>query len=421
MTENQNNQTVEQQNEQNTPEKKKNKKKIFLIILLSILGLFLVLGVGVVIFVNSLVNEAYDYLTYDSGDMEWSGVDIDASDYDIDDDMGIDFSNFSDPEASDVIPDTSTDNSSLPEISDDYDDGDKDDDKDDGDKNYPPPPPEPPFQPDYEILEGLFDGDTVTDAYDKDVINILLIGADTISGKHARSDTMILMSVNNVKKRIVFTSFMRDTYVSIPGYKDNRLNASFAAGGPALLIKTIKLNFDIDIDHYVMVSISSFEQAVDVIGGVDITVNETNYDYFKNWNGISGIPKAQAIDGTHTVHLNGGTALAYARSRNFSNGDFTRTLHQRDLLKQVAYQCKSLSLTELHDLMKAVLPYVVTNIPKDTLKSMIWNVLTYVSYNITDARVPCAGSFNYARINGREVLVVNYEANEKFIKAKIYG
>ncbi len=418
MTENQNNQTVEQQNEQNTPEKKKNKKKIFLIILLSILGLFLVLGVGVVIFVNSLVNEAYDYLTYDSGDMEWSGVDIDASDYDVDDDMGIDFSNFSDPEASDVIPDTSTDDSSVPEISDDYDDDDKDDG---GDKNYPPPPPEPPFQPDYEILEGLFDGDTVTDAYDKDVINILLIGADTISGNHARSDTMILMSVNNVKKRIVFTSFMRDTYVSIPGYKDNRLNASFAAGGPALLIKTIKQNFDIDIDHYVMVSISSFEQAVDVIGGVDITVNETNYDYFKNWNGIAGIPKAQAIDGTHTVHLNGGTALAYARSRNFSNGDFTRTLHQRDLLKQVAYQCKTLSLTELHDLMKAVLPYVVTNIPKDTLKSMIWNVLTYVSYDITDARVPCAGSFNYARINGREVLVVNYEANEKFIKAKIYG
>lgn len=418
MTENQSNQTVEQQN---APQKKKNKKKILLIILFSILGLLLIIGLGVVIFINSLVNEAYDYLTYDSGDLEWEGVDIDASDYDLDDDMGIDFSNFSDPEADDVITDTSSDESidqsDLPEIS-----GEDDEDNDkEPDKDYTPPPPEPPFQPDYEILEGLFDGDTVTEAYDKDVINILLIGADTISGKHARSDTMILMSINNVKKRIVFTSFMRDTYVSIPGYKDNRLNAAFAAGGPALLIKTIKLNFDIDIDHYVMVSISSFEQAVDVIGGIDITINETNYDYFKNWNGIAGIPKADAIDGTHTVHLNGGTALAYARSRNFSNGDFTRTLHQRDLLTQVAHQCKSLSLQELHELMKAVLPYVVTNIPKETLKSMIWNALTYITYDITDARVPCAGSFNYARINGREVLVVNFEANKKFVKAKIYG
>ena len=407
------------------PEKKKKKGlKIFLIILLSLLGLLLAVGIGAVIFMNSIINEAYDYLTYDSGGLEWSGVDIDASDYDIDDDMGIDFSNFSDPEQDDSsVPDVSYDES-RPDISgdDDYDgDDDHDDGDDDDDDDYVPPPPEPPFQPDYEILEGLFDGDTVTEAYDKDVINILLIGADTISGRSARSDTMILMSVNNVKKRIVFTSFMRDTYVSIPGYKDNRLNAAFAAGGPNLLIRTIKQNFDIDVDFYITVSISSFEMAVDVIGGIDLTINETNYDYFKNWDGIKGLSQVEATDGTHTVHLSGGSALGYARSRNFSNGDFTRTLHQRDLLKQVAYSCKSLSLSELHSLMKAVLPYVVTNIPKETLKSMIWNVLTYVTYDITDARVPCPGSFQYARINNREVLVVNFDANKRFVKAKIYG
>ncbi|MBO5870559.1 MAG: LCP family protein, partial [Clostridia bacterium] len=255
----------------------------------------------------------------------------------------------------------------------------------------------------------------------KDVINILLIGADTISGQYARSDTMILMSINNIKKRIVFTSFMRDTYVSIPGYYNNRLNAAFAAGGPSLLIKTIKLNFDIEIDHYFMVGISAFEQAVDIIGGFDITVNSVNYNYFKSFKQLQGLTQEQATDGTHVIHLNGGTALGYARSRNFYDGDFTRTLHQRDLLTQFASNCKGKSLTQLHGLLKAVLPYVVTNMPKETLKSMVWDVLTYISYDITDARVPCAGSFNFANIGGMEVLTINFPANERYVKAKIYG
>ncbi len=389
-------------------------KKILTVILL-IIALLLLSFVSVIknvyLWADSFIDDTIGYISYDESLEEWSGADIDASDYGVEDNMGIDFSQFSDPEADR--------DESFGDIS--YPDEGENSESDKNHHSYPPAPPEPPYEPNYEILEGLFDGDNVSDAYEKDVINILLIGADTISGKHARSDTMILMSINNIKKRVVFTSFMRDTYVSIPGYKNNRLNAAFSAGGPSLLIKTIKQNFDIDIDFYFTVSISSFEQAVDVIGGIDLDINENNYDYFKGWKELNGLSKDEAINGNHSVHLYGGTALGYARSRNFSNGDFTRTLHQRDLLTQFASNCKGKSLEELHSLIKAVLPYVVTNMPKATLKSMIWNVLTYVSYSITDARVPCAGSFEYARIDGREVLRVNLEANEKYIKAKIYG
>lgn len=391
-------------------------KKIITVILL-IIALLLLSLVSVIknayLWADSFIDDTLDYISYDESLEEWSGDDIDASDYGVEDNMGIDFSQFVDPEAS---RDESFADTSYPE----YDESDGSG-SGGGSHSYAPEPPEPPYEPNYEILEGLFDGDTVTEAYKKDVINILLIGADTISGKRARSDTMILMSINNIKKRIVFTSFMRDTYVSIPGYKNNRLNAAFSAGGPSLLFKTIKQNFDIDIDFYFTVSISSFEQAVDVIGGIDLDINENNYDYFKSRQELKGLSKDEAINGNHKVHLYGGTALGYARSRNFSNGDFTRTLHQRDLLTQFASNCKGKSLEELHALIKAVLPYVVTNMPKETLKSMIWNVLDYIPYTITDARVPCAGSFEYAKINGREVLRVNYEANEKYIKAKIYG
>ena len=408
-------------------DKKRSAGKRILIIIGIILLILSFIAVSAFRIVDEYIDNALDLVSYDeNSETEWSGVDIDDPSYGLDDNMGVDFSDFVDPEADTDTdpsyrpetsePDVSVPETSAPETSDSGSDKNQDDGND-----YVPPPPEPPYEPDYTIIEGLFDGDNVAEEYDKEVINILLIGADTMSGKSARSDTMILMSINNIKKRIVFTSFMRDTYVSIPGRKNNRLNAAFAAGGPTLLIKTIKQNFDIDIDYYVMVSISSFEQAVDVIGGIDLTVNGDNYNYFKSWNGIKGLTEAEATNGTHTVHLNGGKALAYARSRNFSNGDFTRTLHQRDLLLQFASQCKQKSLSDLHNLLKSVLPYVQTNIPKDTLKSMIWNVLTYISYDFSDARVPCPGSFNYAKIDGREVLSINFEANIKYLKAKIYG
>jgi len=398
--------------------------KITLIVTFSILAvLILLLAVGYFL-VDRYIDSTLDYISYVSdGEEEWSGVDIDSPDYKDDYDMNIDYSDFVDPEAgrdeSHPIypPETSTDDPAQGGNG----GGSSGGGSSGGGGGGYVRPPEPPYKPDYEILEGLFDGDTVTEAYDKDVINILLIGADTVSGNYARSDTMILMSINNVKKRIVFTSFMRDTYVSIPGYRDNRLNASFAAGGPSLLIKTIKLNFDIDIDHYFLVSFSAFEQAVNIIGGIDVTVNDVNYNYFNRYSQLSGLTKEQAIDGTHVIHLTGYEALLYARNRKYTDGDFTRTLHQRDFLIQFVQNCRGKSLSQLHELLKAVLPYVKTNMPKDKLKSMVWDITTYISYTITDARVPCAGSFNFANVRGMEVLIVNFPANQKYVKAKIYG
>ncbi len=415
------------------PKKKKwSVKKKILVTLAIIFGLLLLLIGGAFLAVDIYLDNMLDYISYDNvSDYSWNGVDIDDPSYGVDGDMGISWDEFSDPDAG---RDESFDVSDIPDISDipdeslpDIPDESDDNDNGSGSSNTSRPsgggstrPPEQ-FKPDYEIIEGIFDDDFITDAEEKDVVNILLIGADTISGKSARSDTMILMSINNVKKRIVFTSLMRDTYVTIPGYKNNRLNAAFAAGGPRLLIKTIKQNFDITVDYYFTVSIASFESAVDVIGGIDITVNENNYDYFKNFPEIKWLNKNEAMNGTHTVHLNGSKALGYARSRAYSNGDFTRTLHQRDLLTQFVNSCKGASLEELHSLLKSVLPYVVTDMPKETLKSMIWDVLDYVSYTVTDGRVPCPGSFKYANINGREVLSIDFEKNRQYLKAKIYG
>ncbi len=378
--------------------KRKGKKRKTIITIIAILLVPLLLIGGIVI---GLQEYYLGLITYVSDD-DWSGVDIDASDYGIDDeDMGLDMSGgFIDPENPGGNGGNEGGNSGGSYV----------------------PPPSPDGDPDYEIIKDLFEpGYVVTDKYEKEVINILLIGADTTGDNRARSDTMILMSINTIKKRIVLTSLMRDSYVPIPGYKDNRLNAAHSAGGPKLLMKTIEHNFDIHVDYYVRVGFESFKKAVNAIGGIDITINNDNYDHFKNRGMLKGLSKAQATDGTHTIHLSGTDALDYARNRSFPAADFTRTLHQRDLLTQVFNNMKDSSLDEIHEVLEAVLPYVATDMPKDVLRSLIWSALDYMSYDLSNARMPCADSFRLTRIRGMSVVDINEEANAKYLKAVIYG
>ena len=341
-------------------------------ILTSITAFGLIVACCLLLAMDAYIESKLNRIDYDDGTEEWSGVDIDDPQYDLDENDGVPLlpDDFVDPEADDTIPEQKP--------------------SDDNQTQNPKP-----------------DTDSLIQNQTDEVINILLIGADTLTGV-GRSDTMILMSINKTDKRIVLTSLMRDMWVSIPGHKENRLNAAHSAGGPTLLMETLYENFGIEVEQYVKVDFSSFKAAVDVIGGIDITVNENNYDYFKTSVGT-------------VIHLDGETALKYARNRNFSQGDFIRTLHQRDLLTQFAKQLAQKSLNEIDTVLNTVLDYVRTNIPKEELKNYIGDAITYLGYDMDTARLPCAGSFKNANKNGRAVLEVDFDMNILYLKTKIYG
>ena len=67
------------------------------------------------------------------------------------------------------------------------------------------------------------------------VVNILLVGQDTRGEQRQRSDSMIILSINKNTKQMTMVSIMRDLYVQIPGYSDNRINSAYAFGGFELL------------------------------------------------------------------------------------------------------------------------------------------------------------------------------------------
>ena len=112
------------------------------------------------------------------------------------------------------------------------------------------------------------------------VLNIMLFGSDERPGEtgYGRSDTMMLLSIDNRNKKLKLTSFMRDTYVNVPEWGDTKLTHAYSYGGPALAIETIERNFGIDIDRYAVVYFDTFPGIVDTLGGIEVEMTQTEAD-----------------------------------------------------------------------------------------------------------------------------------------------
>lgn len=254
------------------------------------------------------------------------------------------------------------------------------------------------------------------------IVNYLLIGSDRRDKSSCgNSDSMIIVSLNKETKKIHLTSLMRAIYVIMPegsGHTDGMLNWSYAWGGPELLMQTIENNFKIHIDHYVTVDFSSFEQIVDAVGGVPITLTSAEAEYV---NGDTGSTSCYA----GTQYLNGAQALSYARCRKLDN-DFKRTHRQRDVIEALIRSVGSLSLSQLNDLANALLPALTTDMSNGEILAELVNVPEYASYPIDQRMLPIENEAGESYIGiitkyGAEMYSVDWSTNlpalEEFINS----
>lgn len=252
-------------------------------------------------------------------------------------------------------------------------------------------------------------GDPLTD---KDIINILLIGQDKRPGEEsARSDSMIIATVNKKSNSIKLTSLMRDMYVPIPGYADNKINAAYALGGMDLLTVTVEDNFLIGIDGCVEVDFLGFEKIIDKIGGVDIELNKDEAYYLSNSSGL------RFTAGINT--LTGKTALEYARIRYIGNDDYERTERQRNVLVAVFNKLKDSGVKTLLELADDILPLVTTNLTSSQILSLATKVILMNASGIESYRIPADGKFVPDTIRDMSVLVPNLLENRELLKEYI--
>lgn len=260
------------------------------------------------------------------------------------------------------------------------------------------------------------------------VLNVLLFGADKSDGGVSRSDTMIMLSIDNRHKKLKLTSFMRDMWVYIPDYGYSRLNAAYAYGGAKLSIATIEQNFGINIDRYAIVDFSSFRSIIDILGGIDIELSDEEIDYinWQSWKNHQVDTRNELTDSAGIVHLNGRQALWYARDRGdleagFAGSDFDRTDRQRKLLRTLANDMKSATLPQIIGIVNEIGPLITTNLKKTEITTLVGNSLTYLSYDMQEYRLPSDGNFVNGEHYGMQTLdVVDWDLERKNLAIFIY-
>lgn len=252
---------------------------------------------------------------------------------------------------------------------------------------------------------------------DKDIVNILLIGQDRREGEErARSDAMILVTVNKNTESIVLTSFLRDMYVEIPGHGSNRINASYAWGGMELLNQTLEHNFGIYVDGNVEVDFNQFVEIVDLIGGVEIELREdearTINEDMGGGNLFGGLQR-----------LNGTQALHYVRIRKLdANGDFSRTQRQRTLLNAMLRQIKDAGPLKLLGIVDDVMPMITTDMSNPQILGMATALLPVLTgAEIVSQRIPADGTYTGVMVDGMSVLKPDLEANRRLLLETLGG
>ncbi|MCS7251620.1 MAG: LCP family protein [Anaerolineae bacterium] len=176
----------------------------------------------------------------------------------------------------------------------------------------------------------------------KERVNILILGIDQRDGEQGpwRTDTMIVATLDPVGLSAGMLSIPRDLWVTIPGFGEHRINTAhflgdaygYPGGGVALAQETVRYNLGIYTPYYVRINFTAFEKAIDLLGGIDLCVPEAiNDPYYPDAH--YGYEPFYIDAGCQ--HLDGRTALKYARTRATRGGDFDRMRRQQQVIQAV--------------------------------------------------------------------------------------
>lgn len=252
-------------------------------------------------------------------------------------------------------------------------------------------------------------------------MNIALFGLDRRSKEEkSRADSIMVANINFETKTINLVSILRDTLVDIKGHGKDKLNHSYAYGGPELSMETINSNFDLDINKYVSVDFFSLAKVIDIIGGVDIDLKDYEANQInQNLNEINSIEKlpkeTDYIQGSGLKNLNGRQAVAYCRIRKEGNGDYERTQRQRNVLKSILLKYEKLDSGKRFEVGMEMMSQVNTNIPINDIKDLQNKILSDKDFTINQHMIPFEGSFETKIIDKKWVIDANMKENIKKI------
>ena len=199
-------------------------------------------------------------------------------------------------------------------------------------------------------------------------------------GKGTRSDSLMVVNVDNTNKKVYIASVYRDCYVQIEGHGLDKITHAHSFGGPELAMDTLNTNFDLDIQKYITVNFMNVAELVDDMDGIeqDITEEETKYinGYIDELNGIRGTSSAHITEaGTYT--LDGTQAVAFSRIRYTEGGDYKRSERQRTVLFKIFSKAQELDKAKKIDIAKSMLDKINTNYLESEVLRLLSKITEY--------------------------------------------
>lgn len=219
---------------------------------------------------------------------------------------------------------------------------------------------------------------------------VAFFGVDNRSAGHyegGNSDSIMICTINNDTKEVKVASVYRDTVLDVDGngtYK--KCNYAYNHGGPEEAINMLNLNMDLDIQKYVAVDFFALAEVIDAFGGIDLDITEEEA-YHMNSGGdmcyiwetatSAGVEVPPDVTPGNAVHVNGVQAVAYARIRKTSGGDFARAQRQRIVLEKVVEKAQNSNIFTLNKVADAAFDDVGTNFTLNQILSLARYVKDY--------------------------------------------
>lgn len=262
---------------------------------------------------------------------------------------------------------------------------------------------------------------SINESLPEEWLNVLLLGTDARNpSESARSDTMIICSINKNTGEVKLTSIMRDLAVELNDLGKNsgtyRINSANYFGGPEYAMKVVNECFDMNIQYYVSINFYGFQDIAHALGGITVDITEEEMVEINRyvWNAhraaeVAGvedtetIPLVELTEYGKGVQLDGRQTLAYARIRKTDN-DYARTGRQRETLGKLAAKLKEKSTVEVIMLLTNFVDYVETNMEITEASTIALTVLQGDISNIEGFRLPIEGTYESKTVNEKSML-----------------
>ena len=242
----------------------------------------------------------------------------------------------------------------------------------------------------------------------------LLLGQDGYAEdivKDARTDTIVLVTLDENYNRVVMTSVLRDSRIRNPNGNDTKANLLYRYFGFDGIIECLERELDIEIEGAVLVNFEHVKPVIDALGGVDIVIDENEYVAIKSilMGRDPNMPKGPGM-----THMTGRIALAYMRARaTGEGGDFSRTQRQRKVVSQLLDKCRGLSLTELVGIYNQVSGGVEMNLSAMDILGAISKGYKLIANGAVfeEFSIPQKGTYSYGTVGDSSALMVRWNSN----------